>query len=328
MAFVIQTENNRTIKEDFDPNLIEFRPPKVQPHGGKTIGVSYKGKPLMLQLPEMKIPFGVSIFTNEDTGIQQYSLDFSFQGKEENPKLAKFHAQLKQIEDVIVRNGVSNSVSWFNKVRSEDVVRDVFSPIVRVSKDKETKLPNGKYPDTFKVKLPLDKEGMFTCKAFNEHNELYTDPLDVVIKKGTLATALVQASFVYVSGSTFGITFKPLQMRLKVPSTIGNVCILEDDETGGAPAEGSRLTSEQASSMAAMGRGQGKAMFADDDEDTAAASGSTRHDDGEKEDDEEEDEEEEVDVPAPVVAPPPAPAPVQVPVAAPTPARRRRAEKA
>lgn len=310
MAFVITTENGRTTKEDFNPELIEFRPPKVLDHGGKIIGLSYKGKPLRLQTPEMLLPYGVSIFQDpQNQAIQRYSLDFSFRGEEENERLAKFHEQMRKFEDVLVDRACENSLAWFKKKQDRAVVEAFFTPLLKVSKDKATGEPDGKYPDTVKVKLTM-KGDDFECKAFDEHNAPLDEPLDSLIVKGTRATALLQPSFIWFAGGKFGVSIKPLQMRVKVPERLGNKCVLVDDVSDARAAEYS-------ATMMAMGSSskRGPAAFADDEEDLGHdAEGDVPASAPAPQVVDDEEGEEEVDVPAP--------APV---VEAPATARRRRA---
>jgi len=314
MAFVLNTENGRTTKEEFNPELIEFRPPRVLDHGGKIIGLSYKGKPLRLQTPEMLLPYGVNIFQDPaNPDVQKYSLDFSFRGEEENEKLAKFHEQMRKLEDVLIDRACENSVAWFKKKQDRAVVEAFFTPLLKVSKNKETGEPDGKYPDTLKVKLTL-KGDDFECRVFDEYGAPMTEQLDSVVVKGTRATALIQASFIWFAGGKFGVSMKPLQMRVKVPERLGDKCVLVDDVSDEKAAEYS-------ATMMAMGSSskRGPAAFEDDEEDLGegdaeggdATVSSSVPVSAPVEDDEGDAE---VDVPAPSSI-----------VAAPTPARRRRA---
>lgn len=275
MAYVITRDNGRSIKTDFDPEKIDFRPPRVLDHGGKIIGISYDGKPLHLQLPEMVCPYGTNVYTDPAGATPpKYSLDFSFRGEEDNERIAKFHSQMERFEEVLVERAVENSVAWFKKKQSKEVIQAFFTPLLKRSVDKETREPDGKYPDTFKVKLNV-RNDEFECKVFDADNALLDEPLDTLIVKGTRATALVQPSFIWFAGGKFGLTTKAVQMRVKVPARIGNTCVMVDDEVD--------MADEYAATMKAMG-GNGP-LIEDDDEDLG-----------------EEEEEEETPAPAPAPA--------------------------
>lgn len=287
MAYVISRDNGRSSKEDFNPDLIEFRPPKVLGHGGKIIGISYNKKPLMLQLPEMVCPYGTNAFVPQDKPQEapKYSLDFSFRGMEENERLQKFHAQLERLEEVLVDRADENCLVWFNKRQSKEVTRALFTPLLKRSVDKVTKEPDGKYPDTLKVKLNV-RDGNFECNAFDESSTMLDEPLSTLITKGTLATSLIQPSFIWFAGGKFGLTTKAIQMRVKVPARIGNACVMIDDE------EADDMDGEYASTMKAMG---GNSAMLVDDEDPDARDGASDtelpHDEevGELEEEDEED---------------------------------------
>jgi hypothetical protein len=254
MAYVITRDNGRSTKTEFDPEKIDFRPPRVLDHGGKIIGISYNGKPLHLQLPEMVCPYGTNVYTDPaGSAPPKYSLDFSFRGEEENERLAKFHSQMERLEEVLVERAVENSVAWFKKKQSKEVIQAFFTPLLKRSIDKETREPDGKYPDTFKVKLNV-RNDEFECKVFDADNALLDEPLDTLIVKGTKATALIQPSFIWFAGGKFGLTTKAVQMRVKVPARIGNTCVMVDDEVD-----------EYADTMDAMG-GSGPVMVDDDDD--------------------------------------------------------------
>ena len=291
MAYVILTDNGRTTKEEFNPDFVEFRQAKVLEHGGKIIGISYKGKPLRLQMPQMMLPYGVNVYQDPNNdSIQKYSVDFSFRGEEENERLAKFHSQVERFEEVLVQAACDNSMAWFKKKQDKSVIEAFFTPILKKSVDKETGEFDGKYPDTIKVKLGL-KGDEFECKAFDEGNNMIDEPLDSLLVKGTRSTALIQPSFIWFAGGKFGVTVKALQMKVKVPARLDK-CVIDDDEEdveafGGAGGDAS-------ATMSAMGNSG--AAFVDDDEDDMPA----------------EEEHEEAPAPAPAAAQP----------------RRRRAQKA
>lgn len=228
MAYVILNQNGKRTREDFDPKNVTFRPPRVLDHGGKIIGVSYKGQPLRLQTPEMALPYGVGVY-EDPNGTSKYSVDFSFRGEEENERLATFHEQLREFQAILIQAGIDNSMAWFKKKMSDEVIAEFFTPILKQSKDKETGEPDGKYPDTMKVKLDV-RDGEFKCKAFAPDHTQYEEPLDSLLTKGTLATSIVIPSFLWFAGGKFGITIKAEQMRVKVPPRTDTYAFVDDEE--------------------------------------------------------------------------------------------------
>lgn len=290
MAYVIINDNGKKTRELFDAKNITFRPPRILDHGGKIIGVSYKGQPLRIQTPEMVIPYGVSVF-EDPNGTSKYSVDFSFRGMEDNEVLAQFHEQMREFEAALINAAIENSMSWFKKKMSPEVITEFFTPILKRSKNKETGEPDGKYPDTLKVKLDT-KDGEFRCKAFAPDHSPIDEPLDSLLVKGTRAKTLILPSFLWFAGGKFGITIKAEQMRVKVVARNDKYGFVDDD-TEDAEGEGEYSTTSG---------------FVDDDADDKDETGGDAS-----------EEDEEVDVPEPTPTP-------KKPAAAAASRRRRKAD--
>merc|ERR1711934_440237 len=55
------------------------------------------------------MPWGMGKY---DGDIPKYSVDLSFKGMDNNPSLESFYTALKQLDDKLVDDGVSNSMTW------------------------------------------------------------------------------------------------------------------------------------------------------------------------------------------------------------------------
>jgi hypothetical protein len=243
MAFVIYDNNGRRVKEVFDPKNITFRPPRLTKYKSNMVGLMYKDCPFQIQTPEMMCPYGTSMYKDEEKPEEppKYSLDFSFRGMVEtekepiNPKIAEFHRQIEELEDVILNAAEKNSVQWFKKPLSRVQVETLFNPILRKSIDKKTRVPDGKYPDTIKFSLKV-KDGQFETEAYDAAHNKYEEGLDTLIVKGTKATGLVRLSFLYFAAK-FGLTTKLEQLKLKVPSRVKGYAFMDDDDEEGELAD-------------------------------------------------------------------------------------------
>ena len=91
------------------------------------------------------MPWKMGAFT--DGEYPEHSIDVSFKGMESDPELKAFHDKFIELEGKIIDAGVENSIPWFKKKSaSREVVEAIFGPdAVRVSKDKETGEPIGKW---------------------------------------------------------------------------------------------------------------------------------------------------------------------------------------
>ena len=73
---------------------------------------------------------------------------------DESPELQQFHDKFIELQSKIVDAGVENSVAWFKKKSaSREVIEAIFNPILKVSRDKDTGEPDGKWPPTMKLKV-------------------------------------------------------------------------------------------------------------------------------------------------------------------------------
>ena len=64
---------------DFNANNISFSKLRKNKNGGKAVYLnSSDNKKIFVQLPFMRSPYGLSVYTDEGTGRTSYSLDLSF----------------------------------------------------------------------------------------------------------------------------------------------------------------------------------------------------------------------------------------------------------
>lgn len=213
--------NEVILPKNFDIAKISFGQPKQQATGGKTLFISYAGNQFHMQTPEMKAPFGVSVWPSDNGGPDKYSLDVSFDGLETREALQTFFDAIKAIDKRLVADAMENSTLWFKKkYPSVDVIEALYSPSIRYSKDRETGEVNTRYAPTFKMSLPL-KDGKFTFPAYGDRRaEL--DLFELVssgASKGARCRAIVQLSAVWIVGTKFGLMWKVRQLQLLTNSS-------------------------------------------------------------------------------------------------------------
>lgn len=214
----------------FDVSKVTLGAVKTLDNGGKTVYVSYDGKPMILQTPEMVAPFGLSKFET-DKGVPKYSIDLSFKDREKRKGLQAFYDNMLKLNDVMIQQGLENSMSWFRKKHNTtDVVEALFNPTIKFPKDKMTGEITDKYPPTFKISLPVNKEGQFTCDVYNNNCELI-DLKDIDVK-GANVTAIIRCMGVWLAGGKFGITWKVVQLRVVQSNVIKGFAFkdIEDDK--------------------------------------------------------------------------------------------------
>jgi hypothetical protein len=126
--------------------------------------------------------------------------------------IGKFYNFLIDMDERIIAAAVENSVKWFGKKRSEEAIRDSYKRIVSVSVDKVEGeyLPNGKYPPSFRVKVPVYDNKISTEIVDASRNPVYATPTSLisVFPKGVEVNMVISGSIYVIAGGSFGVTWR------------------------------------------------------------------------------------------------------------------------
>jgi hypothetical protein len=224
-----------TIKgQDLNTDLISFKPPKTHDSGAKLVYVNYEGKMFTIQTPMMDMPFDMSEFKPENGGVK-YSITLSFNGMEDKPKLKAFHDKLCLLEEKIVEGGIENSLPWLRKPSlSKEVVQNMFTPILRVSMDKETGLPDGKYAPTMRVKVPC-YDNKFVCELTNKVDGTKfdvngEDDIHSVLVRGSKAKCILQCVGLWMSDKGYSCSWKLVKAQMEVSENAQNSNFIDSDD--------------------------------------------------------------------------------------------------
>ena len=213
--------------KELNTKNITYSEPKSLQTGAKAVYVNYEGKPLIVQTPKMRCPFGMNVY--EDGDYPKYSLPLSFSGMDNSDKLTTFHQVLEDFDKKLLKDGVKNSMLWFKKKKqSLEVCKALYSPQIKQSLD-ENGEPNGKYPDTIKVKLPW-REDKFLCDAYDSNKVLITSDLKKILTKGSHVQALIQCVGLWFAGGKYGCSWKVIQMKVTPAAGVSGYSFLSDSE--------------------------------------------------------------------------------------------------
>uniref|UniRef100_A0A6C0JC98 Uncharacterized protein n=1 Tax=viral metagenome TaxID=1070528 RepID=A0A6C0JC98_9ZZZZ len=206
---------------------------KTNENGGKSIYLNYDNHPIIIQTPVTTLPYNMSIYDKGD--YPKYSIELSFRDLDTDSKLKAFHDSFNKLDDMIVEHGVKNSMPWFKKKKAhKDVVLALFSPHIKLSRDKETGEADGKYPPNMKIKLPVrDNVPGFKIYDFDK-NEL-DRPIEELFVKGARVQTLIKCSGIWIIGGKFGCSWNVSQIMVDAPSTIQNYSFIDD--SGGEEEE-------------------------------------------------------------------------------------------
>lgn len=218
---------------NFETSCVSFTEPKKNKYGGKSVYVQYNDKPLVLQTPELTLPYGLNVYEVKDssgnpTGKNEYSLNLSFKGYDTRKDVKLFLSKMKELGETIVDYAVDNSQKWFRKKHTKEVVEALNNSIVQYSKDKETGEVTNKWPPTMKVKLYTDDQDNFLCETYNKKHEPV--PFRENVVKGTTVKGLMSCSGVWFAGGKFGVTWVMRQMVVNPPSRLSGYSFLPDSD--------------------------------------------------------------------------------------------------
>jgi len=234
---------------------VSFTEVKKNSRGGNSVSMKYNDQNFQLRLPRMTFAAGVLSREDEKNGYVKYSLLGSMKGcdpygiarAEIADEMTNFYNFLLDIKEKLVQVATENSVKWFGKKRGEESVRDSFNErsIMSISSTKEgdSYVPNGKYPPSFTIKVPVYDGNVSTEIVDASRKPVYVtvDSLRSVFPKGISANTVVQPS-IYIIGQSFGVTWN-LKSAQVLPQTRQTAAsIFEDVVDEAAPATTETVT--------------------------------------------------------------------------------------
>ena len=236
MSTYINTEARKQITNynSFDAGSVQYREPKVNARGGKNVAVHYEGKKLLLQIP-LTFSWGAQEHEDESSGNKSYSLNLSLE------KDSKLFSKIKEFEDKIIADAITNSKKWFGKAKmTEEVVDALFYKILKFPKNKETDEPDLTRNPSMKIKIPY-WDGKFTFSALFDMNRetIYSQsqgvtdvhPLELIPAR-SYVSAVIECGGVWFAAGRFGVTWRLVQGKVKPPVTMDGYCMLDDPEEG------------------------------------------------------------------------------------------------
>jgi hypothetical protein len=219
---------------------VNFSEAKRNKSGGLGVSMRYDGQNLQLRLPRMGFPGGLMSREDDKTGVVNYSLIGSLKGCDpyakirsvETNDMALLYNFILDLQEKLVKVATENSVRWFGKKRSEESIRDGFRNILSTSVDKVDGeyVPNGKYPPSLRVKVPV-YDGRVSMDAIdNTGNPIYLTPdsLTSVFPKGVESNLVVSGS-IYIIGQGFGITWRISYAQVFPQSRLTAASVFKDE---------------------------------------------------------------------------------------------------
>lgn len=281
------------LPSQFDVSKITFGEIKSLQSGAKSVNMNYAGGPLILQISNVDLPYGLN--ADDKFGPIKYSVNLSLNGYDSKPKTKEIFEMLEAVDDRVTTECVDKN--WLRKPgMTQQILKQMklYKPTVKFSEDANTGARKP-YPPTVKVSL-RQRNGKFETTFYDtDKKEIKDVPIEDLIVKRMTVSALVECTGVWVSSVGCGLSWKLTQLKVvsRPDGLRGYGFQDEEGDEAAAPAQLTRSSSKPAASSS-----DAKTSFA------------AAFDDDDEEEEEELNEEEVVaaEPPAPVVA-----APVAVP---------------
>jgi len=218
-----------------DTNLIQFGEVSTNAKGGKSVKVVYNDEnKFLIRTPDMPVGFDLVVDESKEIApgiksIPRYSFQLSFKGMDSSDtnskNISNFHLMVNELDDLLVQKGIENSLTWLKMKNAQPaVVEALLNRTIKQSKDKATQEPDGKYPDTMKIRVPVSKEGRLMCSFFDKDgNEVNDISVLQKLKRGARLAMILECAGVYFASGKFGYTsWQVYQCRIKQePSSYG-----------------------------------------------------------------------------------------------------------
>lgn len=257
------------LPSQFDVSKISFGEVKTLQSGARSVNMNYAGGPLILQLSNVDVPYGLN--ADDKFGPVKYSVNLSLNGYDTNPKMKEMFDMLEGVDGRVMGECIEKN--WLRKPgMTQQILKQMklYKSTVKFSEDANTGARKP-YPPTVKAAL-RQRNGKFETTFYDtDKKEIKDVPIEDLIVKRMRVSALVECTSVWISSVGCGLSWKLTQLKVvSRPDSIRGYGF-QDEEGEAAPAP--------SSSKAAAG---GKSSFAaafDDEEDDEEEEGGQLNDD-------------------------------------------------
>jgi len=226
------------LPSQFDVSKLGFSEIKSLQSGAKSVNMNYAGGPLILQVSNVDLPYGLN--ADDKFGPVKYSVNLSLNGYDSKPKMKEIFDMLEAIDDRVTNECVEKN--WLKKPgMTQQILKQMklYKPTVKFSEDSNTGARKP-YPPTVKVSL-RQRNGKFETSFFDtDKKEIKDVPIEDLIVKRMSVSALIECTGVWVSSVGCGLSWKLSQLKVvSRPDSLRGYGF-QDDEDAGASAPSSK----------------------------------------------------------------------------------------
>jgi hypothetical protein len=181
--------------------------------------------------------WGISDFVDEKTGESdgKYTLSLNFPNEDySNPAVREFLEKLKSFEAQLLKDAAKNSEAWFGEEMSLEVVKHMYFPFLKYSKDKTTKKFDYSKPPSIRAKVP-NYGGRWAVEIYDTAGKLIfpnsdanMTPMDFIPKLSNVA-CIIQNGGLWFGGKGWGTTWKLVQcvVKPKIQDSVYGKCHIQ-----------------------------------------------------------------------------------------------------
>jgi hypothetical protein len=201
---------------DLSVSDIKFSDVRKNSRGGKAVYLNHKaGGKLMLKLPALRAPFGLSTFTDENSGkVTSTSLPLSV----DNPAVA---ARLDDINKAVLDFVSAHCEEIMGKKMSRDTLAEMYKAPFKPA------LKEG-YAPILNLKVITDPaSGAIKTESYDSSG--VDVPLDS-LEKGQTVTTLVELSQIWRTPAGFGATYRVHQVKFSATNKLPSRALVEEED--------------------------------------------------------------------------------------------------
>ena len=221
------------LPSQFDASKITFGEVRALPSGSKSVNLAYNGSPLILQVNNVDLPYGLN--ADDKFGPVKYSVNLSLNGYDSKPNMKQIYDVLEALDNRVTSECVEKN--WLRKPgMTQQILKQMklYKPTVKFSEDQNTGARKP-YPPTVKVAL-RQRNGKFETTFYDaDRKEIKDVPIEDLIVKRMTVMVLIECTSVWISSVGCGLSWKVTQMKVvSRPDQISGYGFIDDDDSSRA----------------------------------------------------------------------------------------------
>ncbi|AUF82306.1 hypothetical protein TetV_214 [Tetraselmis virus 1] len=198
---------------DFVPQSVEEGSVRPMDDGRKIVFLNHGSDrtPIMLQTSVLRTIKGLE--ANDFNGVTKYTMELAL-----TPDDVEYQ-KLKEFDERIIDLAANSKNKWITtkngSVPTKEFLQEVYSPSLKIPRDKNTGEVSDRWPPTFKINLPQKygtSEFDFELWDSNRQRMNIMDFISSGQSRNAQVTVILRCSGIYTSGKGFGTTWKAQQI--------------------------------------------------------------------------------------------------------------------